>query len=36
MDEETFYCIECGKNEVDAEDDICEDCWENENKEDEE
>ncbi len=24
---EKFKCIECGENEVDEEDDICEQCW---------
>ena len=25
---EKFKCIECGENEVDDEDDVCEACWE--------
>lgn len=28
-----FKCVECGQNEVDDEDDVCEDCWEAENEE---
>ena len=31
-----FYCIECGDNEVEAEDDICDECAEMYNEEDEE
>ncbi len=31
-----FKCVECGENEVDDEDDVCEDCWEAEQEEDEE
>lgn len=27
-----FKCVECGINDVDDEDDICEDCWEAENE----
>lgn len=31
-----FKCIECGQNDVDHEDDVCDDCWEAENEEGEE
>lgn len=30
-----FYCIECGENEVDDEDDICDECAEAYNDDDE-
>ena len=31
-----FKCVECGENEVDDEDDVCEACWEAENEDSEE
>lgn len=24
--DETFYCIECGENEVDVQEEMCDDC----------